>query len=883
MKKIISVLLTVCLMLTVVSAGFVFAHAEKINGTDIEWSFDNTTKTLTISGSGAIPDYSYSGGINPTPTYPWKNISYETVVFSDGITAIGNYAFCYSKSLKTVNLPSAVTALGTGVFFNCKALESASLSDGIKVIPDKLFDGCSALKSVTIPADAEAIGNRAFYNTALESVAFPNTLKSIGDEAFSQCSKLTDAVMPDALKTIGESAFSGCEALKTLVLNQGLESIGESAFSWCVELKSLSIPASVSTIPENLCDYDSALDEVVISEGVKAIAAKAFFRCPMLKSITIPGSVESIGEKALGYAKTLSKTDGFEITGYEDTQAKIYADEYKFTFVSSGTYYSGSLNGNINWSFDSKTKTLTLSGSGAMFGEYNAENLPVYIERFPQIDNIQISDEIIFITDYAFYNLGKDCKISPLNCISIGENAFFNTGSAVELSPRVKGIGDKGVGQYDADGNADPEFTVIGTKFSYAQNFAKDNGFKFELAAPSELSGSCGDNAEWSFNPETGELVISGSGEISSFTQSELPAYSYYDVQSITISPAITAVGDYAFFGLEKVNPAEINPGIVSIGEKSFGYTFDADGNETVIEGFSVKGYDNSYAKIYAEAENFKFVSMGQYQYTTGKLGENIEWTYNKDTETLTVSGTGATDDFTADNLPIFSDYSIKTIIISDSVEKLGSCVFLNVCAENIDVSDTVAEIGDYAFGYKFDTDYAKIDNFTVICMLDSAAHKYAENNGLSYIIADLFALPDTLPLVIDEAAKTIFVYDNKMSKETFISACTVGKGYEVVFDKDTISTDSTLEIKFKDETVKKYAFIVNGDVNCDGVVNSTDALNILLHVVQKTPLVDKALVAADLNSDTSVDSTDALLALQISVNEITPQSLLPKKQPVNE
>ena len=55
------------------------------------------------------------------------------------------------------------------------------------------------------------------------------------------------------------------------------------------------------------------------------------------------------------------------------------------------------------------------------------------------------------------------------------------------------------------------------------------------------------------------------------------------------------------------------------------------------------------------------------------------------------------------------------------------------------------------------------------------------------------------------------------------------------------------------------------GDVNSDGIVNSTDALAILKYTVGKTPSkFDKGV--ADMNGDGNVNSTDALAVLKITV-----------------
>ena len=60
MKKIISLAIALCLMLTVCSTGLMTLTASAavaIEGSEVTWSFDDMTKTLTFGGNGDIPDY----------------------------------------------------------------------------------------------------------------------------------------------------------------------------------------------------------------------------------------------------------------------------------------------------------------------------------------------------------------------------------------------------------------------------------------------------------------------------------------------------------------------------------------------------------------------------------------------------------------------------------------------------------------------------------------------------------------------------------------------------------------------------------------------------------------------------------------------------------
>ena len=67
-------------------------------------------------------------------------------------------------------------------------------------------------------------------------------------------------------------------------------------------------------------------------------------------------------------------------------------------------------------------------------------------------------------------------------------------------------------------------------------------------ASAETYSGSCGANADWSFDTETGVLKISGTGEMSSYGKTSMPWYDYRtQVKSIVIENGITSIGKRAF------------------------------------------------------------------------------------------------------------------------------------------------------------------------------------------------------------------------------------------------------------------------------------------------------------------------------------------------
>ena len=107
------------------------AYADKIYaidgtcGTDVYYSYNSSTKTLTIFGIGAMADYD---GTN----MPWY--SYRT-----GITSI--------------DIKNGVTSIGAGAFDSCTNLLVVILdSDTPPTLGGNAFDACSALNAIVVPS-----------------------------------------------------------------------------------------------------------------------------------------------------------------------------------------------------------------------------------------------------------------------------------------------------------------------------------------------------------------------------------------------------------------------------------------------------------------------------------------------------------------------------------------------------------------------------------------------------------------------------------------------------------------------------------------------------------------------------------------------------------
>jgi hypothetical protein len=303
-KRAISLLLSLLMVFSLLPFGATAADIVDSGtcGENVTWTLDSDG-LLTISGSGAMTDYSIDG----PPPYRSNNI--HSVVIEPGVTRIGSHAFYGCRSMTSVTIPDSVISIGTWAFFSCPCLESIVIPDSITLIPVGAFHSCSNLKSVVIPNSVTIIGQGAFNEcTGLESITIPDSVTTIVDQAFRNCSSLKTIVIPDGVKTIALRTFEGCRSLTSVTIPDGVTSIEYYAFYGCSSLTNMTIPSSVTSIESSAFYGCSSLTNVTIPDGVTTIGYSAFSGCSGLTgSVTIPNSVTSIGSSAFSGCTSLSE------------------------------------------------------------------------------------------------------------------------------------------------------------------------------------------------------------------------------------------------------------------------------------------------------------------------------------------------------------------------------------------------------------------------------------------------------------------------------------------------------------------------------------------------------------------------------------------------
>ena len=472
MKKHITRLLFAALLLLALCIGASAAGTSGKCGPSAYWSFDSSTGTLTISGSGAMNDYEYGND------YPWMDYrdSIQTIVIGDQITQIGRYAFPWT-ACSTIQFGKSVRSIGAKAFSGCRNLNGdLTLPDSVQIVGDSAFAGCTGLTgTLTLGNGLQTIGFNAFYDcpfsgdlvipdsvTMIGIQAFycrpyflPETqgtltlgknLRTIGESAFCESRYTGSLTIPDSVVEIGERAFYKCENLNgTLTLGRSLRTIGKEAFYWCAFTGSLTIPEGVAEIADGAFSSLHQFNRdgmfngtLTLPSTLKTIGAEAFAYTDFSGELLIPDGVTSIGANAFakcdGFGGTLSLPDSVKTVGESAfyqcegfTGLKLPAGLTKIEMRSFAHMYGLQTEVVI-------PEGVTELGEGAFVCSYMPSvSLPSTLKKigkqafqFAGLTKITLPNGLETIGDEAFDGCRfKKAIVLPASIKSIGKKAFY--------------------------------------------------------------------------------------------------------------------------------------------------------------------------------------------------------------------------------------------------------------------------------------------------------------------------------------------------------------------------------------------------------------------------------------------------------------------------
>ena len=663
-------------------------------------------------------------------TITWVALDADSNPVADAIIGIGD---CGDDLTWELTLDGLFTVSGSG------DMKNYSYSSGSSTAP--WYEYRERITSLIIGEGVTGVGNYAFYRcSSMAEISLPDSLESINSYAFSYCTALTGISLPENVVSLGSSAFRSCTGIAEFILADELESIGATALGYC-----------------------SALESIVIPAGVTSIGSTAFINCTSLTEIWFKGDPPSFGSNAF---KNVTATAYFYYYTYDDTWTEDVLNDYGGTITwvaldgdgneTDVRIGHGSCGDDLTWILTS-AGTLTISGSGDMTDYESCSSAPWY-ELRDSVKCVSISDEVMSIGDYAFYDCSSLTELDmPSELTDIGDQAFYGClgladedGLIVVANIVFEYLGDA------ADVVISDGITEIGsyafcgcgslTGISIPDSVSKIGECAFyncsalsSLAVSSDLT-DIGDQAFYgcaALADSDGLVYVNTSlfYYAGSASAVEVPddvtsigSYAFYGCESlaqISLPSGLESIGDYAFYECTGLTAITLPASLTKIGTCAFGCCsalseiyFEGGAPECgsdVFGGVTATAYYYDDESVTWTSEVFEICGgtitwvpldedgneMDAAVIASGTCGDDLTWELTI-SGALRIEGTGDMDDYSYTNEPWYSYKSnIRTITFGEEVTSIGSYAFDEcVNLESVAIPGNIITIGFAAFDY---------------------------------------------------------------------------------------------------------------------------------------------------------------------------------------
>ena len=541
-----------------------------IYGTNLSWNVSGAT--LTISGTGDMPDYAAGGA-------PWYNDrnTVTALVIESGVTGIGASAFDGFGRLTAATIPPAVTSVGYAAFAGCYSLTEMTMpfvgkspaATGTEGLIGYMFGTAnnSYMIAVSPCYDIPFPCNTYYLPLNLKKITITEPCTRISSHAFYGCLMIEEVTIPESITSIGIYAFNKCSELKTVYYNaincitHGNLSvgriIGSPAFAGCSNLTDIYFGSKVTRIPDGAFWECYGLKSMIIPETVTYIGMYAFVRCSSLTSITIPGAATSIGASAFEGCSNLTTVN------------------FNAMNCTTGSFQGCSKLSEINFG-----KKVTKIPDKAFVGcsGINSVTIPETVTSIGQeafyncygLISATIPNSVTFIGAQAFYGCSSLTSVTCLSdvppslTLSYGySNVFPNRGADADLYvlPGCKAIYEAAGGWKDFRNIvelANEDVFVVG-----GISYYRLNGTSVRVL-PSDFSGA------------TLTIPAQVTWQSATYSVTSVGNYAFRGcsgLTTVTLPASVTSVGDYAFQNCSVLSSVAI-PSATHIGS----YAFDGCG-----------------------------------------------------------------------------------------------------------------------------------------------------------------------------------------------------------------------------------------------------------------------------------------------------------------
>jgi len=136
---------------------------------------------------------------------------------------------------------------------------------------------------------------------------------------------------------------------------------------------------------------------------------------------------------------------------------------------------------------------------------------------------------------------------------------------------------------------------------------------------------------------------------------------------------------------------------------------------------------------------------------------------------------------------------NLSRVEISDTVTQIGSYAFADCTIERIGIPSSVEVIADDAFGNKVG------ENTVIYCEKDSRAEEFAKNHGIKYVVSGILYSPDDRTIMVDYSEKALYLKNGWFR--------TADNGYTAMYSSDGRCTYVKKENVQQYESVGWYSY----------------------------------------------------------------------------
>lgn len=243
---------------------------------------DNAFDNRFLTGPLVLPE-----GLDSIGKEAFQKNYITEVTIPESVRAIGQYAFYYNQSLKSVTLNNRMELINQSLFNNCKKLAVVRGGRNVKIVDQFAFSRCDSLRSISDITPVTINSSAFYYCRKLESLNF-SRIKSIGYESFGNCFGLKEADLTTLTSIYGRS-FIGCTGLKKVTFGNDITTIKSEAFNGCDALEEVVLGSSINSLETDCFKSDqNKLKRVYITAPAPPAVGSTPFYSPSSVTLYVP-------------------------------------------------------------------------------------------------------------------------------------------------------------------------------------------------------------------------------------------------------------------------------------------------------------------------------------------------------------------------------------------------------------------------------------------------------------------------------------------------------------------------------------------------------------------------------------------------------------------